>query len=192
MKTTKELLIEKTFFLMIEKGYDKFSVSDIQKSLGMSRSVLYKHFKTKSELVFETCKHYFFEMFFPNVDELDKVSFKEFMDRSNQNFRKLFKNFSKNSGVKISVLKYNILFIEVMKHESLFNDFIHEEYSRLLVVLRNAKARGEIKKNVSDEFIRNVFSDIYCRATDVFKRGEANMLEDIIRDVESFYDLIKA
>ncbi|MFR6034099.1 MAG: helix-turn-helix domain-containing protein [Bacilli bacterium] len=37
-----------TFLLLLEKGYDKVLVSDIQNELGISRGLLYRYFKAKT------------------------------------------------------------------------------------------------------------------------------------------------
>ena len=55
MKDTREKILEKTFMLLIRKGYDSVSVSDIQKELGMSRGLLYCYFKNKSDLILAVC-----------------------------------------------------------------------------------------------------------------------------------------
>ena len=42
METTRDKILKATFLLMLEKGYDKILVSDIQQELGISRGLLYR------------------------------------------------------------------------------------------------------------------------------------------------------
>ena len=53
---TKDKILKTTFLLLLEKGYDKVLVSDIQNELGISRGLLYRYFKGKDELVYTACK----------------------------------------------------------------------------------------------------------------------------------------
>ena len=75
IKHARELILEKTFLLLLEKGYERISVSDIQKSLGMSRGLLYRYFKNKDELVESACRSFFVDRFIISDDEMKKLSF---------------------------------------------------------------------------------------------------------------------
>ena len=75
---TKDKILKTTFLLLLEKGYDKVLVSDIQNELGISRGLLYRYFKGKDELVYTACKEYFYNRYFDGVD-YDKISLKDFL-----------------------------------------------------------------------------------------------------------------
>ena len=66
MRDTKERIMEAAFALMIKNGVDAVSTGDITKALGLSRSLPYRYFSTKRELVYETFKLYFCDRFFPD------------------------------------------------------------------------------------------------------------------------------
>lgn len=63
-QTTRDKILKTTFLLLLEKGYDRVLVSDIQDRLGISRGLMYRYFKSKSELFFEACRKYFYDKFF--------------------------------------------------------------------------------------------------------------------------------
>lgn len=63
-QTTRDKILKTTFLLLLEKGYDRVLVSDIQDRLGISRGLMYRYFKSKSELFFEACRKYFTTNFF--------------------------------------------------------------------------------------------------------------------------------
>ena len=57
MKQTKEKILEAAFVLMLKNGINGVSTSDIANALGVARSLPYKHFKNKKELVLESWQH---------------------------------------------------------------------------------------------------------------------------------------
>lgn len=48
---TREFILEKTFGLLLQKGYDGVSVSDIQQLTGMARGLLYHYFGSLEQLL---------------------------------------------------------------------------------------------------------------------------------------------
>ena len=85
-----------------------------------------------------------------------------------------------------------MLYTELLQKEAPFRNFMHREYRPFNVVLKNAIKNGEIKKEISMDFILKVFNDIYCRSINIFDNEEKNLFKVIIWDIENFYDLIKA
>ena len=55
-QNTRDKILKTTFLLLLEKGYDRVLVSDIQATLGISRGLMYRYFKSKSELFFEAAR----------------------------------------------------------------------------------------------------------------------------------------
>lgn len=192
MKNTRELLLEKAFFLMLEKGYKGISVSDIQSAVGLSRGVLYKHFSAKSELLMEACRHYFYEKFFPVNDDFKALSLRDFLELTNKNMSALCKIFAAAKNPKINILRYNLLYAEVMQNVPEFKSFIAGEMAAMSVVLKNALKRGEISKGLSEKFVGGVFYDIYCRASSAHGVGDKEIVSQIIKDSRGFYRLVAA
>lgn len=48
---TKDFILQKTFGLLLKRGYNGISVSDIQEATGMARGLLYHYFRGQDELV---------------------------------------------------------------------------------------------------------------------------------------------
>lgn len=52
---TVEKILQVSFGLFVEKGYDKTSIQDIVDNLGMSKGAIYHHFKSKEEILQRLC-----------------------------------------------------------------------------------------------------------------------------------------
>lgn len=63
---SKDVILLKTFKLLLVKGYDGVSISDIQRETGLARGLLYHYFGSREQLFIEATTKYFIDMF--NVD----------------------------------------------------------------------------------------------------------------------------
>lgn len=189
MKNTKDLILANTFVLLLKKGYDSVSISDIAAKIGISRGLIYKYFDDKSELVFESCKKFFLEEFLTDVGE---ISLEQCIEQFIKNLKRVIKMLSEIAGEKIDVLKYNLLYAEVLMRDSRLKNSARE-WSLFLKknVLNRARKNGEIK-NISDVFIQNVFLDILGRVSCLHETLPENCINSIIRDIRTFYKLIRA
>lgn len=55
---TKDFILKQTFLLLLTKGYDAVSITDIQKATAMSRGLLYHYFGNKEELFLAVADKY--------------------------------------------------------------------------------------------------------------------------------------
>ena len=56
VKSLKEKMIEEAFKIINKEGFDNFSVRILSKRLNVSHNAMYKHFPSKTELLFEVIK----------------------------------------------------------------------------------------------------------------------------------------
>lgn len=66
---TKDFILKQTFLLLLTKGYDAVSITDIQKATAMSRGLLYHYFGNKEELFLAVADKYLVNLF-----ELDEAA----------------------------------------------------------------------------------------------------------------------
>lgn len=190
MKNRKDLILANTFVLLLKKGYDSVSISDISDKIGMSRGLIYKYFDSKSELIFESCQKFFLEEF---LIDIEKISLEECIEQFIKNLKRVIKNLSEIAGEHIDVLKYNLLYAEVLMRDVRLKKSAHK-WTMFLTnnVLRRAKKRKEIK-NLPDTFIQNAFLDIVGRVSLFHTSRDANYcIKSIISDIRTFYKLIRA
>jgi len=187
MLSTREKILRTTFLLMLEKGYDKVLVSDIQNQLGISRGLLYKYFKGKSDLIFTACREFFYDRYFdPNID-YSILTLRQFLDFSEIAISKM----TNIDGVEISILKYNTLYSSILQVSRKFADVADGEFGKARLVIHNAIERGEIKK-VSENFVGATILAILGRTSYITEYpSNAYICKRIVEDVNRFYDLIK-
>ncbi len=192
MKDTKEKILETAFVLMIKHGMSAVSTGDITKAMGVARSLPYRYFSTKRELIYQSFKLYFCDRFFDSA-LLDKnTSFKKCIDITVENLSDLIKNLGRDFGVKIDIFDYNILYIEALKREPRFKRYIAKQTGLLKEIANRAIENGELKALPVD-FIGRVFLDICGRGSDITAKENSPScnLDNILSDMQRFYELIK-
>lgn len=191
MKNSREQILEKTFLLLLENGLDGLSISKLQECSGLSRGLLYRYFDSKSDLILNVCKRYFFERYFTFCGDLNKISLCDFIALSQKSAKNLFESLEKLLGKKVDILRYNMLYAEVLQNEPLFLKYARNEIGKMRIVVKNAIKNGEIKKGISPEFLENVFLDILGRVACISKNNKVSF-SDTFKDCITFYNLIKA
>lgn len=185
--TTRDKILNTTFLLLLEKGYDRVLVSDIQQKLGISRGLMYRYFDSKSELFVEACRRRFYDRFFPTLD-YDKITLAEFF----LNAAKAVKGMTNIDGIEIDILKYNTLYSAMIQCEPKFKTEAQAEFDKARKVIRNAIKRGEIKK-LPENFIGATILAIFGRTSYITATpSNAYICKRILEDIEQFYRLIKA
>ena len=186
MKDTREKILETTFILAVEKGYDGVRVSDIQEKLEMSRGLLYRYFENKSDLIFAACRRYFFDGYLNNID-LDNITLKDFISH----IQEVEDSLACVNGQKMDILKYNTLYSHAIMREPKFKDYALGEFAKGVKVIRNAIKRKEIKK-LPENFIGATILSILGRTSYITETPSDDYIRRRIKeDLTRFYELIK-
>ncbi len=185
--TTREKILNTTFLLLVEKGYDRVLVSDIQDSLGISRGLLYRYFKNKTDLFFEACTEHFYSRYFPKLD-YNKITLAEFFAHAAETMSLM----TNVDGVEIDILKYNTLYSSILQSEPKFEAVALAEFENARKVIRNAIKRGEIKE-FPEKFVGATVLAIFGRTSYITKTPSNKYIcQRILEDIDNFYKLIKA
>ena len=185
--TTREKILNTTFLLLVEKGYDRVLVSDIQDHLGISRGLLYRYFKSKSDLFFEACTEHFYSRYFPKLD-YNKITLAEFFAHATETMSRM----TNIDGIEIDILKYNTLYSSILQSEPKFEQVALAEFENARKVIRNAIKRGEIKK-FPENFVGATVLAIFGRTSYITKTPSNKYIcQRILEDIDNFYKLIKA
>ncbi|MBD8388492.1 TetR/AcrR family transcriptional regulator [Dysgonomonas sp. BGC7] len=157
--STEELILKKTFNLLLIKGFDAVSISDIQASTGLSRGLLYHYFKNKDDLFIQVTEKYFIQMFdfdIQKVKDYDVYEFTDFMCNRFAAIGNTVTDIVADSGAveKVSILNYHFLFYQVMQRDSVFRDryrtTIEKELAGWEYALKNSLLKGDLKKEVDE------------------------------------------
>ena len=157
----KDIVLEKCFDCMAEKGIEGISVKDFSKATGMSASSLYYWFKDKDEIVLDSVRWGLDK----NVNAIFDFAFKHTQDAqriSNKNLRLI----STSSNAVYCLDENNSLFIvkdnapEIEKEIDLSDDavdyiFVNGKYNYYL------SYSGVLTKKLNSEKYRDYFADLY-------------------------------
>lgn len=192
MRDTKERIMEAAFALMIKNGVDAVSTGDITKALGLSRSLPYRYFSTKRELVYETFKLYFCDRFFPDPGAPAPSTLYEAVRLVADRLSEIMSSLGKSVGGRIDVFDYNALYIEALKREPRFKRYVASQSSKFSECVDRAIASGEIRPLPAD-FVKRVLLDVFGRSSDILsQKSPKRNLENIISDMREFYRLVKS
>lgn len=192
MRDTKERIMEAAFALMIKNGVDAVSTGDITKALGLSRSLPYRYFSTKRELVYETFKLYFCDRFFPDPGAPAPSTLYDAVRLVADRLSEIMSSLGKSVGGRIDVFDYNALYIEALKREPRFKRYVASQSSKFSECVDRAIASGEIRPLPAD-FVKRVLLDVFGRSSDILsKKSPKRNLENIISDMREFYRLVKS
>lgn len=187
MTSTREKILKATFLLMLEKGYDNILVSDIQRRLGISRGLLYRYFKGKSELIFCACSEFFYNRFFDENIDYSQITLRQFLDYAFAAMRR----FTNIDGHEVPMLKYNTLYSAMLQTNKKFAAEAMVEFGKARTVIDNAMRRGEIK-TLPDNFVGGTILAIFGRTSYITEPpSNEYVCKRIVEDIDRFYDLIK-
>lgn len=133
---TKNKIYNKAIKLIIEKGYDKVTISEICKGAGVSIGSFYHYFKSKDDVIIE---------FYKKADKY----FKEFSLRDAQNINAIdqileFTNYS----MEFVVAEKIDFFIQIYKSQLHGNDYFLSEDRSLVIALKNIINKGQENKEL--------------------------------------------
>lgn len=194
---TRDFILQKTFGLLLEKGYDGVSVSDIQQSTGMARGLLYHYFGGQNALFDEAAGKYLNDWFYIDREAVRGKSVGELIGFTLEEYNRMGQDISAHFGEKIMPVNVEILFFEVMRHSPEFaGQYKAIRENRLSVwktALLNSFSQGELRSGLNLASVARQFNCI----TDgvVFDSGMLANMPDAVYAVEKelreFYELIR-
>ena len=118
----KDIILNKCVELLLLKGFDAVSISDIQNATGMSRGLIYHHYKNKEELFMEVVGKYLLELFIINLQDVKDFNIEQMINFTHDTYSKICKNNISNASESISIENNELLFyqalIRIMTFES--------------------------------------------------------------------------
>ncbi|WAA12053.1 TetR/AcrR family transcriptional regulator [Fervidibacillus halotolerans] len=149
-KFTTEDLFQKTKKLLLELGYEGFTIRLLAKELGVTRAAIYKYYENKDELISDFML-YEMNQFMSDLKKLDEIS-----DFENQ-FEFLLRAILKHD--KIHQVLGMIFLIPKQGNERMaenkkkLNQMHVQMYERLQQLIEKGKKQRKIKSHLPDELI---------------------------------------
>ncbi|WP_029904686.1 TetR/AcrR family transcriptional regulator [Prevotella sp. 10(H)] len=199
---TKDLILKKTFSLLLLKGFDATSITDIQHTTGLSRGLLYHYFKNKEDLFIQVTEKYFVQIFDFELRKVKDLTLKEFTEFICNRFDKINKTIAdivnETEIVKeASMLNYHFLFYQVMQRDTIFrNNYritTEKERTGWEYALTNSISKKEIRDNIDVKISANelftITDGIWFQI--IFSYEGQNMIQNLEKSLSHYIELLK-
>ncbi|MFD2615447.1 TetR/AcrR family transcriptional regulator [Paenibacillus gansuensis] len=187
----QQKILESAIDIFAEKGYAAASTSEIAKRAGVAEGTIFRHYRTKHELLTAIIGPLLMKMVSPfvikdfkkEVFDKDYGSYEEFLRRLMENRMK----FARSHAALLKILAQEIAFQPEIQSEfkKLFKEHI---YPLFLKVVEHFKEKGELKDLPSETIIRltitTIVSTVLARfliLTEGTAEEEQRFLEDTVR-----------
>lgn len=193
---TKDIILQKTFDLLLQKGYGGVSVTDIQEITGMARGLLYHYFGNQ-EYLFEECIEKFFDVWFRwEKEELKMKSVPELIVCIAERYHRMIQETADVLGTEVSFVQVKVLFLEGIRHSERFagvyRKWSGEHFAIWKTSLLNSFSRGELRPGLNLESVARQF--VYLGegvVLNVCSESASEKVYELEKTLREFYDIIK-
>jgi len=194
MIDTKEYIIDQAYKLFLNHSYEAVSISDISKSVGMTKGALYHHFLNKEELFMAVVDKYVNFDMGTEIRQYD--SFPQFIDES---IEKAKRSIYSTIGEESDFIPINILtlVIDALRHYPGFDEnkarLFNTEIENTRNALSQAIERKEIRNDIDiDITAMNVFSISLGLAANLYTyKSPSRAIDTLKQQLYEFYKLLK-
>lgn len=194
---TKDFILQTTFGLLLQKGYDGVSISDIQEATGMARGLLYHYFKNKEVLFSEVVERYMQEYFSIERGEVKQLAIGELIAFVVASYERMMAGLNGESGEGVTLLNYDFLFYQLVQHDAGFAEkykvLKDTQYAAWKTALMNSFARGELRSGLNMESVAKHFVYITGGAAlnGYTNRNWREVVYEIEKGLLEFLEIIK-
>ena len=186
IKGLRKKLIQEATLLIANRGIEKFSVKDLSRKLKISHNTMYRHFKSKSELVYTILEDGFFDLSQENRKIIEMV------DLQNRDKYKECAYASFFYAVHNPHM-YKLMFATEFKKDDLPEGFAKTYstyYNQLIGLIDKCIDSGEIKKGMKKYNILNTtwallhgIAMLHINSTLPFMKHQGSTSKRPVRDV---------
>lgn len=195
--STKDLILEKTYGLLLEKGYDGVSISDIQQATGMARGLLYHYFGSQEVLFEESIGKYFIKWFYVDREKVKGCLVGETITYSIEQYGRVMQELAEFSCGKVSLADLRMLLLGAIRHHGsladLYKTVCEERFLLWKNALLNSFTAGELRNGLNLESLAWHF--VYIQEGAIIESPFINKYsEDIYvmeRGLRDFYEIIR-
>lgn len=194
MNDTKQYIIEEAYKLFLNHSYEAVSISDISKSVGMTKGALYHHFLNKEELFRAVIDKYLVIEMWDN--KVNCNSLLQFIEESIATTKRIVTNTIGQKSTFVPV-NYMSLLIDALRHYPGFETskeiLIRGHIEKIKSIMRDAVDRGEIRNDLDIEISAlNFYSITLGLASNLYTyKSPAIAFEIFSRQFYEFYKLLK-
>lgn len=175
---TKSKILEGAFELFLQKNYEKVTIADIERSIGMTRGAIFYRVKDKNELFIQVIDAYILETHSIKNKFRFKTdcSLKEFIENYLESVRETMTKLE-FLGIKNGHRAYFGLIYQAVQYypdfDKLITKVFYQDYELWYKVVLRAYNRKEIKQDIVVEDVAKQFRYIYSGLSfeDSLKQG---------------------
>lgn len=130
---TKQLILEKTLKLMIEKENSLISIREISAATGIATGGIYHYFSNKEEIYKEITERYYINYYKFDIDKLNQINGNA-KEKIHDVMAEIFKQ--NETGIKIESIDDEIDYRTILLILTA-NGFVHENFQDLCQILLN-------------------------------------------------------
>ncbi|MBZ9570841.1 TetR/AcrR family transcriptional regulator [Methanobrevibacter sp. TMH8] len=199
---TKDKIIEITFLLSLENGFDRVSIKQIQKESGVSSGSIYYYFKDKDDILVEILNRYLMGNI-PLFKEAVRNSSDSLRERlrvafilTTTSFNKKEFHFNSLTTRKFNHEDYFMLLTSIFHQypevRHMFHEMQHDLNDFYYKLLQEAIEKGEIREDI-DIKTMNIFIQSCIKGHITLWLNQSNFsLEEIVKDdVKMIWEIIK-
>lgn len=196
---SKEYILHKTFFLLLTKGYDGVSITDIQKETLMSRGLLYHYFGSKEELFRVVVDTFLIDLFLTYPDQEKEYGLLEMIGYVVKRYKEILKEWGDClDSSKITIANYDFLMYQMIAKDkeiaNRYKEMRQKEAESWRKAANNSLKTGAIKPILNEQQIVTqiiaLLDGIWMQAVE---KGDSKRYINQIGDVlMSYYKLLKA
>ena len=191
---TKQLILEKTLKLMIEKQNSLISVREISAATGITTGGIYHHFSNKKEIYTEITERYYLNFYKFNIDELRQIKGNA-KEKIHDVMAEIIKE--KQSGIKIESIDDEIdyrIILAILTAKG----FAHENYQELCQSLLNEVKEffteiieeGQKNRQIRQDFsTEDIVESLIIMYLGITYKWETYIIDDMISVFEDNFDL---
>ena len=191
---TRQLILEKTLKLMIEKQNSIISVREISETSGIAIGGIYHHFSNKEEIYNEITETYYLNYYKFNIDELRQIKGNA-KEKIHDAMAEIFKE--KQSGIKIESIDDEIdyrIILAILTSKG----FVHENFQELCQSLLNelkeffteiveeGQKNRQIRQDLSTE---DIVESLIIMYMGIQYKWEIYYIDDMISSFEDNFNL---
>ncbi|MGL4228347.1 MAG: TetR/AcrR family transcriptional regulator [Tannerellaceae bacterium] len=196
---TKNFILKQTFLLLLTKGYDAVSITDIQKATAMSRGLLYHYFGNKEELFLAVAEKYLIGLLEVDAVAVEGLDIPQLIAHMVDKYRLAMQTaWGDYQGTsKISIANYDFLIFRFTQQYKTMSErfaLMRERETRIWMnAIEISKREGAINKETDAakmaEYFVCLLDGIWMNA--VNKGDSSKLINDFEMMLSGFYELLK-
>lgn len=191
---TRQLILETTLKLMIEKQNSLISIREISEATGIAIGGIYHYFSNKEEIYNEITERYYLSFYKFNIDELLQINGNA-KEKIHDVMAEIFKQ--QQTGINIESIDDEIDYRTILAILTA-KGFVHENFQELLQSLLNelreffteiveeGQKNREIRQDLTNE---DIVESLIIMYMGIAYKWEAYIIDDMLSVFEDNFDL---